>query len=58
MQQIKEIFDQIIEIHAKVGMVGGENVYYDGTKIKTNTSAKTSKTKKLKKSEAILKKAE
>jgi transposase len=43
--RIEEIFDQVVGICATLGMVGEENVYYDGTKIKANASVRNSKTK-------------
>ena len=43
--KIEEILDQVVELCVILGMVGGENVYYDGTKTKANASVRNSKTK-------------
>ena len=44
--RIEEILEEVVEICVILGMVGGENVYYDGTKIKASASVRNSKTKK------------
>ena len=43
--RIEEVFDQVVKICVKTGMVGGKDVFYDGTKICANASVKNSKTK-------------
>lgn len=44
-EKIEEIFSQIVTICAKLDMVGLENVFSDGSKIKANASVKNSKTR-------------
>lgn len=44
-KKLEEILNQVVEICVKLGMVGGKNVFYDGTKIKANASVKNSKSK-------------
>jgi transposase len=43
--KLEEIFNQVVEICVKLGMVGGKDVFYDGTKVKANASVKNSKSK-------------
>ena len=43
--RIEEVFDHVVEICVKMDMVGGKDVFYDGTKICANASVKNSKTK-------------
>ncbi|MGD2248212.1 MAG: IS1182 family transposase [Candidatus Methanofastidiosia archaeon] len=55
-EKIEEIFQQVVELCAKLDMVGLENVYSDGSKICANASVKNSKTKeKIEKEIKVLK---
>jgi transposase len=44
--EITGIFDQVVELCVELGMVTGETVFCDGTKVKANAAVKHSKTKK------------